>query len=104
MQSRYWIALKYNYDIIELSGNRRIGTIDQSYYFSFSANYDVFGAPGVDHLLVAVATVFMGMEHLAAEKARSRSDSTGNGGSAHDRSVAGAINIAGTALGAAGNR
>lgn len=104
VQSRYWIALKYNYDIIEISGNRRIGTIDQSYYFSFSANYDVFGAPGVDNLLVAVATVFMDMEHLAAEQAGSRSKSTGNGGSLHDRSVAGAFNIAGTALGTAGDR
>jgi len=104
VQSRYWIAWKYNYDIIELSSNRRIGTIDQSYYFSFAANYDVFGAPGTDHLLMAVAAVFMDMEHLAKKARSSNRNSRDTGGTAQDRNVAGASNIVGMALGSVSNR
>jgi len=105
VQSRYWIAWKYNYDILELNGSQhfnpsRIGTIDQSYYFS-KAYYDVFGAPGVDHLLVAVAAVLMDLEHLAAEQSSKRS--SGDHADGMTRNILRAINIAGTAVNAVGD-
>lgn len=69
VQSKYWVSYKYHYDVVEkVRGSGIVGTIDQTYYFSATAYYDVWVTVGEDQALIATVAMILDQEHLSAEQ------------------------------------
>jgi len=75
IQTRYWISLKYNYDIYEIIdpdtetlSTLPVGTVDQSYFLAMTAYYDAFFGPACDKSLFTTLQIILDMDHLRKEQ------------------------------------
>mmetsp|Transcript_63555 Transcript_63555/g.113091 ORF Transcript_63555/g.113091 Transcript_63555/m.113091 type:complete len:328 (-) Transcript_63555:122-1105(-) len=67
IKDRNWFSIKKHMNIWE-SGSDPVGTMDQSHFFQWTANYDAFITAGEDLTLFAATAVVMDMSMLKDQK------------------------------------